>query len=94
MSDEHGWELVMPFVVVRSEGGPYDDASFVAGWDAAVIDCFLVADRPAECTFDVREPLVPQVDLIAMKRGYSSEVQAEVDVGKGRVRVLLTRGRA
>ena len=67
------FELVMPFVVVTSKGGPYDDEAFVAGWSCAVIDQALAALAPWRATFQrtVRTAVVPQVDLIAMKHEYA-----------------------
>lgn len=81
MSDDNTFEedgveygLVMPFVVVKSKGGPYDDDSFVAGWRAGVIDKQLEAhDSPAvdgESPISVETALLPQLDLIAMSHGY------------------------
>lgn len=66
------YELVMPFVVVASAGGPYDDEAFVAGWSCAEVDQALTALAPWRATFQraVRAGVVPQVDLIAMKHGY------------------------
>jgi hypothetical protein len=74
--EENGVEygLVIPFVVVTSKGGPYDDDSFVAGWRAGVIDRRLeVHDSPAvegESPIPVETALLPQLDLIAMAHGY------------------------
>jgi hypothetical protein len=67
------FELVMPFVVVASKGGPYDDEAFVAGWSCAEIDQALNAVAPWRATFQrtVRTEVVPQVDLIAMKHEYT-----------------------
>lgn len=76
MTEEHEgpqepeYGLLMPFVVVASKGGPYDDASFVAGarmkalWDRCELGI--------EDSFEVYEPtpLVPQLDLVAMQFGY------------------------
>lgn len=67
--------LVLPFVVCHSNGGPYDDISFTAGWWCGYIDTALDA-APAECqrlVFPVGIPdtLGPQLDLIAMHRGFT-----------------------
>lgn len=43
MSEEPELSLVMPFVVCTSEGGPYEDESFVAGWDLGTLDARLDA---------------------------------------------------
>ena len=73
-----GMELVMPFVVVTSKGGPFDDDAFTAGWAAAEIDGTLAtAERigATEVKFEVfRTALLKQVDLIAMRYGFASVV--------------------
>ena len=82
-SAEYG--LVMPFVVVTSKGGPYDDDAFTAGYSAGSIDANLAmanhlnADR---LDYTVRTGLLPQLDLIAMRHGYTmtrTEVEATAD---------------
>lgn len=79
--DEIKYELVMPFVVVASKGGPYDDASFVAGWSCAEVDQALGAVSPWNATFSrtVRTEVLPQLDLIAMKHGYQMTYDEDVD---------------
>lgn len=71
-SEMAGYELVMPFVVCASAGGPYDDAAFVAGWRLGCLDRDLAAAAaahlPAAAT--ARPADMPQVDLIAMAHGY------------------------
>ena len=69
------YDLVMPFVVCRSRGGPYDDQAFTAGWWCGQADTTLSA-APEECdrlSFSVGVPslLAPQLDLIAMSRGFT-----------------------
>jgi hypothetical protein len=65
----------MPFIVCRSEGGPYDDVSFATGWQLGSIDAelaTLAARRShAPVLHTVRTPSVPQLDLIAMRHGFS-----------------------
>ncbi len=65
--------LVMPFVVTRDVGGPYAADAFVAGWEAGVIDMLLPIVRPHGLTVSryVHPPLVPQLDLVAMRHGYT-----------------------
>lgn len=75
-AEPDGFALVMPFVVCQSKGGPYDDASFVAGWQAGEIDRALTAAEVSRATrveWDmVHAALVPQLELIAMRRGFPS----------------------
>ena len=47
------YELVMPFVVVTSAGGPYDDESYVAGFEASRVDA-LFTQRPRRLSLMVR----------------------------------------
>jgi hypothetical protein len=58
----------MPFVVVQSRGGPYEDKAFVAGVRYGMISSTL--DRLAAGTTSIAwwvEPsLVPQLDMLAM----------------------------
>lgn len=72
--DEETFGLVMPFVAVVSKGGPYDDPSFVAGYQAGEINGKLESRRIAAATFLIYTTLIEQVDLIAMRHGYTSEV--------------------
>lgn len=61
--------LVMPFVVCESDGGPYDDAAFVAGCRFAQIDHALQTIMQfGVTTYElwVEPALVPQLDLLAM----------------------------
>jgi len=70
----HEMQLVMPFVVCQSKGGPYDDESFTVGWHAARIDTALQWGElfgADQFTFTVRSPLLPQLDLIGMRYHYT-----------------------
>lgn len=71
---EHDMSLV-PFVVCQSKGGPYDDDAFAAGWHLGAIDAELatVAARRshAPVLHTVRTASIPQLDLIAMRHGFS-----------------------
>lgn len=69
-----GFALVMPFVVCRSAGGPYEDLPFAAGWQAGQIDQALrtAATVPAATVHFpiVHAPLLTQLELIGMRHGY------------------------
>jgi len=76
--EQPAYELVMPFVVVTSKGGPYDDEAFTAGWQCAELDRDLAEAAALGATGlarTVRTQSVPQVDLIAMKHGFSARVE-------------------
>lgn len=91
MSDaEYG--LVMPFVVCASNGGPYEDDSFVAGFALGLLDQKLsgmvevariaqahgqdLVGRVQQHEVTVRTASLPQVDLIAMRYGLAVTVGA------------------
>lgn len=65
--------LVMPFVVCEDQGGPYPADAFVAGWVAGTIDMLLPIVAPHGLTVEryVVPQLVSQLDLIAMRHGYT-----------------------
>lgn len=72
--EETGYELVMPFVVAQSAGGPFDDDALCAGFELGRLDGVLATGRPAVLTGPYKKAVLPQVDLIAMKHGYSVAV--------------------
>jgi hypothetical protein len=77
--------LAMPFVACRTQGGPYDDQAFVAGYQVGQIDQSLaVLDRlglaGAVVGHCVYRPLLGQLDLVAMRHGYQMR-SAPVAVG-------------
>jgi hypothetical protein len=67
--------LVMPFVSVASVGGPHDDQAYVAGWEMGMLDAELRYARPPLLDRVIHRSNCRQVDLIAMKYGYSSRVE-------------------
>ena len=70
MSEEDAeYDLVMPFVVVASKGGPYDDDAYVAGWEMGGLDEALRC-KPSSHDAMVRTGNAVQADLVAMKHGY------------------------
>lgn len=79
---EPGYGLVMPFVVCRSQGGPSDDDAFVAGFRCGTVDGLLnltaSACEPGEkldgAVIMARHAELPQLDLIAMRRGFRMAV--------------------
>lgn len=70
--NEASYELEMPFVAVRSRGGPFDDDAFVAGYQMGLLDAELsgsVFDQGRAISAANRE----QADLIAMRHGFIAE---------------------
>ena len=81
MPDEEEWALVVPFVVCTSQGGPYDDDSFVAGFQAGQIDqalAVLSVSGGDRYHTTVRTALMPLLELIAMNRGFGTVTAGEV----------------
>lgn len=75
-NNEEDYELVMPFIVVKSVGGPFEDTDFVAGFQCG--DLFRRMDHgenPIMAT--LYKSLIPQFDLIAMKHGYTIMIDDE-----------------
>ena len=72
LPSEGEYGLVMPFVVCRSYGGPFDDGAFVAGFELGYISG-LLEHHPAVVERYVRTANMPQLDLIAMHYGYLLE---------------------
>ena len=75
--DSAKYDLVMPFVTVKSVGGPHDDVSYVAGYEMGLLDAHLAQQKPNEHEATVRTQNVPQLDLIAMLHGYSLKVKGD-----------------
>jgi hypothetical protein len=86
---EDGFELVMPFVLVKSNGGPYDDEAFDAGMACGQLWVELVALSPHEALPRPRyvpPEYVHQMDLIAMHFEYTLK-RGETDKESGLVRI-------
>lgn len=64
-----GHDLVMPFVLCATNGGPLDDDAFVVGWDCGVMYAELTTCQRLGATPRarwVKTAALPQLDLIAM----------------------------
>lgn len=71
--EDDRYELVVPFVVCTSVGGPFDDDAFVAGFQAGQVDQALktaAVSRAREVSFTVNSELVKQLELIGMNHGF------------------------
>jgi hypothetical protein len=66
--------LAMPLVAAQSEGGPFEDTAFVAGWQIGGIDTTLKVGAAIGMTQStpilVDKLLAKQLDLVALKHGY------------------------
>lgn len=79
MAADEEFEMLMPFVVVSSVGGPFDDGAYTAGWEMGALDARLAAAKhhALGCpTVVLRRENVPQAELVAMKHGM---VLAEIE---------------
>lgn len=75
--DSVSYQPIMPFVAVASRGGPYDDESYCAGWEANAFAALIVDLNKANLPgveiglkLPVRSANVAQLDLIAMNAGW------------------------
>lgn len=75
------YDLVMPFVVVTSKGGPYDDEAFVAGYRIGAIDAEM-RHRALSVSATCRAPDEPQIDLVAMRHGYETKARSVSEDGE------------
>lgn len=76
--EENQYELVMPFVAVKSEGGAFDDESFVAGAEFGAIDHNMRIAKAMDLRLPPRmvDPrLLAQIDLLAMRHGFRLETE-------------------
>ena len=79
-TDGNEFELVVPFIACASQGSPYDDDAFVAGFQCGAIDKALTVAKQAGAArvcFTVRTTLVGQLELIGMNRGYGRTSTAQ-----------------
>lgn len=85
--NEFGYDLVMPFLPVQSNGGPHDDAAYVAGYEMGLLDAQLGRtefDQGRAIRADNRE----QADLIAMRHGRIAEFTADDGTGWACMKVI------
>ena len=87
MSDpeEGQYEPVMPIVLAKSNGGPFDDAAVVAGMTCGSLDQELKMTATLNTLPNMRyidTQLLKQADLIAMKHGYVTR-HGDVDEASG-----------
>jgi hypothetical protein len=76
MSDEDhevSYEIVMPFVVCASNGGPFEDSAWVAGYEMGLLAAELRSTTESVIERTVRTANVPQADLLGMDTGFDVE---------------------
>ena len=66
---EPEYDLLMPFVPVKSRGGPHDDDAYVAGYEMGLLNAALEA-MPSYHRAVLRTDNREQADLIAMRHEY------------------------
>lgn len=88
------YELVMPFVVCESEGGPFADDAFVAGVQYGMDSIGLAGNSSIQVwrSSAVRAAVVPQYDLLAMNEGFVMTTEP-VEGDDSWVTVTFTRSR-
>jgi hypothetical protein len=74
MVEAGGSEAVMPLVLCRSAGGPYDDEAFASGWRLGNIDAALSHLGFGAIADSIRPHEHLQADLLAMARGFTMTV--------------------
>lgn len=77
--DQEVYGLVLPFVCVASSDGPFEDVSFVAGFQMGRLDAKLAVENLCAMTDMVYASLEAQADLIAMRHGMTMDVLARAD---------------
>jgi hypothetical protein len=70
---------VMPLVLCRSRGGPYDDEAFSSGWRLGAIGATLAGPGISAVCESIRPHERVQADLLAMACGYSMRVDPSTD---------------
>ena len=78
--EDDGMELVLPFVACVSNGGPYDDDAFTAGYQCGRIDSALKAAKAVgatSATYTVYTTLVKQLELIGMHHDFPNVTAEE-----------------
>jgi len=78
--DGQGYDLVMPFLPVQSNGGPHSDDAYVAGYEMGLLDAQL-GKSEFEQGRSIHAENREQADLIAMRHGYISEFTSDDGTG-------------
>lgn len=75
--DTESYELAMPFVTVKSNGGMFDDEAYVCGFEAGQLDSRMAQISPFLDYYAtaIHAANRKQADLIAMRYGYAVEFE-------------------
>lgn len=73
------YDIVLPFVVCQSQGGPYEDDAYVAGYEIGEISTMLAQNAFLEWERPVHTGNLAQLDLVAMRWSYIVAERVEVD---------------
>jgi len=77
--DQTEYEVELPFVSVKSKGGPHDDDSFAAGFEMGTLDVILGTPYLQSHVMTIQTANVKQADLIAMHYDFKMEIDGEED---------------
>jgi hypothetical protein len=92
-TDETEYGLVMPFLPVKSKGGPHDDDAYVAGYEMGLMSARLesVGDWVVNCAFTIHAENAVQADLVAMRHGFVTTHAVEQAEYPGWAQITVTR---
>jgi len=68
---ESNYELIMPFIATKSNGGSFEDGAYVAGWEMGRIDEEL--KHVNHLSVVIHRENLPQANLVAMRHNCSIE---------------------
>lgn len=91
VGQQHVWTLTLPFVVARSNGGYYDDDALVAGWQLGYLDAEMRHSFADQIKAYVYPGTLPQLDLSAMRHGWTMKAQPWEEHPEEWALVILTR---
>jgi hypothetical protein len=80
---ETGYELLYPFIVCKTHGGPYDDDTFVAGVQVGWVDRTLATAAALGITpvaFTARTVLLKQLELVGMAHDFPVMEMEDTDI--------------
>lgn len=75
--DQTEFEVALPFVTVKSNGGPHDDESFAAGFEMGALDVILGTPYLQIYSTEIHSTSVRQADLIAMHYDFKMTMDSE-----------------